>query len=113
MYQLVNAENELNQRQKVALVVGGVEQVYEIQVRWQKEISLWTMNVWNEEGDILATQLPMLSGVSLSTANIAKPLDYVGFGEVYVMPRSDEDYGTDPASDNLHSKYGIVWGDEE
>ncbi len=113
MYQEIALTDHLNQRIKTMVRVKGADIVLEVQLRWQKALNLWTMSVWNENGEALALRVPVLSGIDRETGNIVKPFLYLGFGSVYAVPRSVEFNGIDPTDKNLHKDYALIWGGED
>lgn len=113
MYQEIALKDHLNQKIKTMVSIKGVDRVFEIQLRWQKALNLWTMSVWNEAGEVLALQVPVMSGLDYETGNIVKPFLYLDFGRVYVVPRSVEYLGIDPNDKNLHKDYVLIWGGDD
>lgn len=102
--------NDKNQSYRVNVDVDGKGQIFDIQVRWHEILDCWLLSIWRENGEIVAKNVPMLSGLNNETSNLLHVYDYLNAGQVFVSPQTDDAVGVDPNIETLSKDYGLLWG---
>ncbi len=108
MKEFILSDN-LNQSYKLTVDINGENVIFDVQVRWHEILKCWLISIRFEDGEVVALNVPMLSGLIHETANLLYQYEHLLAGEIYISPQTDEAVGKDPKKDNLSTDYGLLW----
>ena len=107
--QIVPLTSQPNQSLTVQLIVDAASLTLNLGINYSYMSGYWTLTVYDAQGSLLLSNLPMITGV-FPAANILAQYGYLKIGSAYLLNNSSA--GTDyPGSTELGSAFYLLWGD--
>lgn len=115
MYQLINTADDLNQKIKTVVSVDGRNISLSIKLRWYDVIGLWLMTVYDEEDNVIVSNVPLLAGESFPSANLIRQIEHKGFGSAAIVALVANPTTENPGEKNLgvDKEFALLWGDTD
>lgn len=101
--------NQPNQSFNVVIPIGDTNITLGFFIYWNRIAEYWEMNLTDiASGAQLISGLPLLPGRG-ETANLLRQFAYLGIGEAYVVPIS-QDAPSSPGVSDWGVNYELIWG---
>ena len=103
---------DLNQMDRCVLEIDGENRVLYIKLRWLKKTERWLMSIFDDEGNPVLRNIPLIAGQAFPSADLLDQFGYLGIGHASCFPTEHIPSTEQPSFDNLglDKEWSLLWG---